>query len=153
MERRKFLTGAALSAGATLAAPAVHAQAPTVKWRMTASFPKTLDTCYGSTDEMCRRIGELTDGKFEIKAFAAGEIVPGLQAADAVTNGTVEMCHTAPYYYFGKDPTFAFATAVPFGLNSRQQNAWFYYGGGLDLMNEFFKSYNFISMPGIEMKL
>ena len=62
--------------------------------------------------------------------FAAGEIVPGLAAADAVQNGTVEMCHTASYYYFGKDPTFAFGTAVPFGLNTRMQNAWMFFGGG-----------------------
>ena len=93
-------------------------------------------------------MAEATDGKFQIQVFAGGEIVPGLQAADAVTNGTVEMCHTAPYYYVGKDPTFAFATSVPFGLNSRQQNAWFYHGGGMDLMNEFFKGFNIHSMPG-----
>ena len=65
--------------------------------------------------------------------------MPGLQAADAVQSGTVEMCHTASYYYFGKDPTFAFGTAVPFGLNSRMQNAWMYFGGGMELMNDFYK--------------
>ena len=97
---------------------------------------------------MAKAVAEATDGKFQIQVFAGGEIVPGLQAADAVTNGTVEMCHTAPYYYVGKDPTFAFATSVPFGLNSRQQNAWFYHGGGMDLMNEFFKGFNIHSMPG-----
>ena len=78
-----------------------------------------------------KRVAEATDDKFQIQVFAAGEIVPGLQAADAVQNGTVEMCHTASYYYVGKDPTFAFGTAVPFGLNARQQNAWLYHGGGM----------------------
>ena len=85
--------------------------------------------------------------QFQIQVFAAGEIVPGLQAADAVQNGTVEMCHTASYYYFGKDPTFAFGTAVPFGLNSRMQNAWMYFGGGMELMNDFYKKYNIYGFP------
>jgi TRAP-type mannitol/chloroaromatic compound transport system substrate-binding protein len=74
--------------------------------------------------------------------------VPGLQAADKVTDGTLEMAHTASYYYWGKDPTFAFATAVPFGLNSRMQNAWMYEGGGIDLMNEFYAGYNIYALPG-----
>ena len=92
-------------------------------------------------------MAEATDNKFQIQVFAAGEIVPGLQAADAVQNGTVEMCHTASYYYFGKDPTFAFGTAVPFGLNSRMQNAWMYHGGGMELMNDFYKKFNIYGFP------
>ena len=70
----------------------------------------------------------MTDNKFQIRAFAAGEIVPALQVLDAVQNGTVEMGHTASYYYVGKDPTFAFDTALPFGLNyapaERLDAAW-----------------------------
>ena len=75
----------------------------------------------------CQADRRATDNKFQIQVFAAGEIVPGLQVLDAVQNGTVEMCHTASYYYFGKDPTFAFGTALPFGLNARQQNAWLFH--------------------------
>ena len=74
--------------------------------------------------------------------------MPALQAADAVTNGTVEMCHTASYYYVGKDPTYAFGTAVPFGLNARMQNAWFYHGGGNELLNEFYKKASIYALPG-----
>ncbi len=149
MKRRQFVQAAGLGLAATaIAKPAIAQSAPEIKWRLTSSFPKSLDTIYGAAETLSKAVAEATDNKFQIQVFAGGEIVPGLQAADAVTNGTVEMCHTAPYYYFGKDPTFAFATAVPFGLNSRQQNAWFYYGGGLELINEFFKSYNFVSMPG-----
>jgi TRAP-type mannitol/chloroaromatic compound transport system substrate-binding protein len=92
-------------------------------------------------------VAELTDGKFQIQVFAAGEIVPGLQAADAVSNGTVECCHTASYYYFGKDPTFAFGTAIPFGLNCRQINAWNYMAGGIELLNEFYKKFNIYGLP------
>ena len=89
----------------------------------------------------------MTDKRFQIQVFAANEIVPPLPAADAVQKGTVEMAQTASYYYFGKDPTFAFGTAVPFGLNARMQNAWMYQGGGMELMNEFYKKFNIHALP------
>jgi TRAP-type mannitol/chloroaromatic compound transport system substrate-binding protein len=149
MKRRKFLqvAGAGLAASA-IAKPAIAQSSPQVKWRLTSSFPKSLDTLYGVCEVFAKAIAEATDNKFQIQPFAAGEIVPGLQAADAVSNGTVEMCHTASYYYFGKDPTFALATAVPFGLNSRMQNAWMFNGGGMELMNDFYKKFNIYGIPG-----
>ena len=73
--------------------------------------------------------------------------MPGLQALDATSNGTVEMCHTVSYYYVGKDPTFAIYASVPFGLNARQQNSWWYQGGGMALGNEFFKKFGVIGFP------
>ena len=96
---------------------------------------------------IANRVAAATDGNFQIRVFASGEIVPGLQVLDAVQNGTVECGHTASYYYVGKDPTFAFDTALPFGLNGRQQNAWMYHGGGLELMRELFAEYNVIQFP------
>jgi TRAP-type mannitol/chloroaromatic compound transport system substrate-binding protein len=119
MKRRQFLQAAGLAAAATaVAKPAIAQSMPELKWRLTSSFPKSLDTIYGAAEIFAKAVAEATDNKFQIQVFAAGEIVPGLAAADAVQNGTVEMCHTASYYYFGKDPTFAFGTAVPFGLNA-----------------------------------
>src|SRR5215213_6574923 len=113
MKRRNFLKGAGLAAAAgTVAAPAIAQSMPEIRWRLTSSFPKSLDTIYGAAEVFSKAVAEATDNKFQIQCFAAGEIVPGLQAADAVTNGTVEMCHTASYYYVGKDPTYAFGTAV-----------------------------------------
>jgi TRAP-type mannitol/chloroaromatic compound transport system substrate-binding protein len=148
MKRRQFLKGAGLAAAATaVASPAVAQSMPELKWRLTSSFPQSLDTLYGAATVFSKAVAEATDNRFQIQVFAAGEIVPPLAAADAVQNGTVEMCHTSSYYYFGKDPTFAFATAVPFGLNTRMQNAWMYCGGGIELMNEFYKKYNFYGLP------
>ncbi len=149
MDRRNFIrsTGGVAAATAALAAPAIAQSAPEIKWRMTSSFPKALDTIYGTAETFARFVAEATDNKFQIQVFAAGEIVPGLEAANAASAGTVEMCHTASYYYWGKDPTFALATAVPFGLNARQQNGWMYYGGGIDLMNEFYAGHNLIAFP------
>ena len=127
MKRREFLKAAGVGiATSTIAAPAIAQSMPELKWRLTSSWPKSLDTLYGAAEYFAKRIAELTDNKFQIQVFAAGEIVPGLQVLDAVQNGTVEMGHTATYYYFGKDPTFTFGTALPFGLNTRQQNAWLF---------------------------
>jgi len=148
MKRRQFLQAAGLAAAATaVAKPAIAQSMPELKWRLTSSFPKSLDTIYGAAEVFAKAVAEATDNKFQIQVFAAGEIVPGLAAADAVQNGTVEMCHTASYYYFGKDPTFAFGTAVPFGLNARMENAWMHFGGGTELMNEFYRKFNIYAIP------
>src|ERR1044072_6994443 len=148
MKRREFLKTAGAGAAATaIAAPAIAQSMPETKWRLTSSFPKSLDTIFGASEVFAKAVAEATDNKFQIQVFAAGEIVPGLQAADAVSTGTVEMCHTASYYYVGKDPTYAFGTAVPFGLNSRMQTAWQYFGGGMELMNDFYKKFNIYGIP------
>src|SRR5438094_140139 len=130
MKRRDFLKVSATgAAAAAVASPAIAQSSPEVKWRMTSSFPKSLDTIYGGAVELSKYVAEMTDNKFQIQVFAAGEVVPGLQALDATSNGTFEMCHTATYYYVGKDPTFAIYASVPFGLNARQQNSGWYQGG------------------------
>lgn len=148
MQRRRFLTGAGLGVAAgTLAAPAQAQSKPQVRWRLASSFPKSLDTLFGSAEHFTQRVSRLTEGRFEIRAFAAGEIVPPLQVLDAVQNGTVECGQTASYYYIGKNLSLTFDTALPFGLNARQQNAWMYYGGGMQLMREVFRQYNIVSFP------
>ena len=147
MTRRTFLKKAAAGVAAgTLAAPAIAQSQPTITWRMATSWPKSLDTLYGGAELVAKRVGEITDGKFTIRAFAAGEIVPGLAVLDAVQAGTVECGHTAPYYYFGKDPAFAFGTAICFGGNTRQQAAWWLFGGGSEAMAPLYKDYGCISI-------
>lgn len=157
-ERRSFLkhASAGLAAGA-LAAPAIaqSSSLPTIRWKLASSFPKNLDTVFNAIEAVSRDVKVATGGKFEIQLFAAGEIVPSAAVLDAVKDGTVEMGQSASYYYVGKDPTFAFDCAVPFGLNSRQQSAWMWAGGGLELMREFFKGYNIHNIPcgntGVQM--
>jgi len=149
LNRRKFLTVATAGAAtAGIAAPALAQGAPSIDWRLVSSFPKSLDTIYGTAEVFAKVLAEMTDGRFQIRVFAPTEIVPGLSAADAVSNGSVEACHTASYYYWGKDPTFAFGTAVPFGLDYRMQNAWMYEGGGIDLMNAFYARFGIFGLPG-----
>ena len=148
MKRRQFIatlgTGAAVAA---VAKPAIAQSAPQIRWRLTSSFPKSLETLWGGAEVFCKAVSEASDGRFQIQPFAAGEIVPGLAAADAVTNGTVEMAQTASYYYVGKDPTFALACAIPFGLNTRMHNAWLYQHGGTQMLDAFYKKFNFIALP------
>jgi len=145
MKRRDFLKVSAVGAAATaVASPAIAQSMPEIKWRLTSSFPKSLDTIYGGAVELSKYVAEMTDNKFQIQVFAAGEIVPALQALDATSNNTVEMCHTVSYYYVGKDPTFAIFSSVPFGLNARQQNSWWSQGGGEALGNELFKKFGVI---------
>lgn len=149
MERRSFLKKAAVGASVgAVAAPALAQSQPTINWRLASSFPKSLDTIYGASDTLTKRVSQLTGGKFNIRTFAAGEIVPGLQVLDAVQAGTVEMGHSASYYYFGKDSTFAFDCAVPFGLTSRQHTAWYTEGGGRELTRNFFKGYGVVNFLG-----
>src|SRR5262245_14802462 len=148
MKRRSFLGSAAGAAAVAAAGTAAAQSLPALQWRMASSFPKSLDTLFGGGELITRRVSELTEGRFQIRLFAGGELVPGLQVLDAVQNGTVECGHTPPYYYIGKDPAFAFATALPFGLNARQQNAWMYYGGGMQAVAGLFKEYGCMQFPG-----
>ena len=146
-QRRAFLQGADASATVVAAAPAIAQSGPSVRWRLQSSFPKSLDTLFGAAQMFCERIDRLTSGRFQIRPFAAGEIVGGLQVLDAVQNGTIEMGHTASYYYIGRNRSLAFDTAVPFGLTARQQTAWMYYGGGLELMREVMREFNVMNFP------
>src|SRR5262245_37334802 len=149
MKRRDFLkaTGVGLAASTAVAAPAIAQGSPEVRWRYATSWPKSLDTLYGGCEYFCKKVAEITDHKFQIQPFAAGEIVPGLQVLDAVSNGTVEIGNTALYYYWGKNPAFTFATALPFGLNTRQQISWLLWGGGQDLVNDLLKEHNVYGIP------
>jgi len=160
MKRRKLLRGGLLAAGAgALAgcgsgsgggaggAAAVHTGRK-VRWSLASSFPSSLDTIYGAAEVLAARVKEMSGGRFEIRVYQAGEIVPGLQVLDSVQNGAVQLGQTGGYYYTGKDPALAFDTCVPFGLNARQQTAWLEEGGGLELMREVYADFGIVNFPG-----
>jgi TRAP-type mannitol/chloroaromatic compound transport system substrate-binding protein len=147
MHRRLIIGSVAAAAPALLATPALAQAVPEVRWRIASAFPRSLDVLYGTGDRIATRVAALTDNRFQIRFFAAGEIVPGLAVLDAVQAGTIEGGHTPVYYYTGKDPSFAFFTALPFGLNARQTLAWLNYGGGNALAEELFRDYGIIGFP------
>ncbi len=148
MDRRSLIKNAGI-AGVLAAgvAPAVHAQAA-VRWRLSSSFPKPLDTIFGASEVFAKAVKAMSGGKFEISVHAAGEITPAFGVVDAVQQGSIEMAHTAPYYFFGKNEAFALGCAIPFGLNSRQMSAWMLEGNGMKLMREFYAGYNMVNFVG-----
>ncbi len=156
LDRRTFVrqaivaTAASATAGAACrseqAAPAVHTR-ERVHWRLTSSFPRGLDLLYGINERLAERLDQLSGGLFQLRPYPAGEIVPGLQVLDAVQQRTIEVGHTASYYYTGKNPAFAFEIGMPFGLMASQQLGWLYRGGGLELMREVLADFNAITFP------
>src|SRR6185295_4257200 len=148
VSRRYFGRLAAAGATALAASPAFAQQTnETVKWRLTSSFPKNLDTLFGASATIAKVVGEMTDGKFAIQTFAAGELVPGLQVLDAVSNATVECGHSYTGYYIGKNPSFIFDGSLPFGLTPRMHNAWMMFGNGRKLMDEVYDSFGIVALP------
>jgi TRAP-type mannitol/chloroaromatic compound transport system substrate-binding protein len=160
--RRSFLTGGLVggacgilgssSIGALRGrATAEHAGAvrgrPQVEWRLASSFPQSLDTIYGAAVVLAERVAAMTDGAFRIRVHQADELVPALQVLDAVQAGSAEVGQTGGYYYIGKSPALAFDTCVPFGLTPRQQKAWLYEAGGLDLVRSIYADFGVISFP------
>src|SRR5690349_18367038 len=150
MNRRKFLARGGVAAVTAAAAAQAVAQAPAlpnVRWRCASSFPKSLDTIYGGGEVIAKRVEQITGGKFQIRVFAAGEIVPAFGVVDALQQGTIECAHTASYYFVCKNKAFASDTTLPFGMNQREQNAWMYYGCGQELVPAFCKDCCFIPFP------
>ena len=145
MTARRFLLAAAPAA--SLALPALAQSSPDIRWRLASSFTRPLDITWGCSEFMARMVGQITDGKFRITPFAAGELVPGLQVMDAVQAGSVEMAHTGAIFFTGKDPALAFGTTVPFMLNVRQQHAWFYHGGGNEMLDTVLAPFNIRAFP------
>ncbi len=157
MKRRQLVTNAAIGGAiaATIGAcgpasgPQVSADSlPNITWNMATSWPKSLETLFGTAELMTKRVAEMTNGRFKITPYAAGEIVGGLEVMDAVQTGSVQCGHSASYYYIGKNSALAFGTSIPFGLNAQQQNAWLYHGGGLELMQKIYATFGIINFPG-----
>jgi TRAP-type mannitol/chloroaromatic compound transport system substrate-binding protein len=151
MKRRDFLrvtaAGGVTAAAAAIAAPAIAQSRPEIKWRLTSSFPRSLDIRWAATELFAKYVGEFTDQRFTLQTFAAGEIVPGLQVLDSVSGGAVEAGYSPSLFYIGKDPAFAVGTTIPFGMNPRQQHAWMYYEGGSKLLNAFYAKHKVYGLP------
>ncbi len=148
MKRRNLVSYTAIAATSTVAVPALSQTAgENIRWRMATSWPQSLDALFGGAQTVCDRVAAMTNGKFTITPYVAGEIVGGLEVLDAVQQGTVQCGHTASYYYKGKNPALVFGTSMPFGFTAQQQNAWLYHGGGLEAIQKIYTDFNVINFP------
>ena len=138
--------GAADGAGGQDGAPAVITN-PNVRWRLASSYPRTVDAIFDTATRASESLSAMTDGRFQLRVYEANELVPAFEVMDAVQQGTVQVGHSPSYYYTGKAPVLAFDTCVPFGLNARQQHAWLYDAGGLELVRETFSDFNIVPFP------
>ncbi len=162
MKRREFVGGLAVAAGVTAcgkeaAAPGELAAAfsETFTWNMVTAWPPGLPALGTGAQNLARRIERTSGGRLKVKVFAGGELVPALEVFDAVSRGTAQMGHDASYYHRGKLPAAQYFTAVPFGQNANETNAWLYYGGGLELWQELYAPFNIVPFPagqtGVQM--
>lgn len=133
---------AALGAGlGAVAVPAVARGQERLRWRMVTSWPKGRAGPGVSAKRIADRIKAMAGGRLQIDLFAAGEIVPPLAILDAVSNGTVEMGHTAALYWQGKIPAAGFFTTVPFGLGPVEHQAWVELRDGQALWDELYRPF------------
>ncbi len=141
-------TSTASSGTASNGTAGTNAALPNLEWQMATSWPTSLDTLFGGAKLFADRVSEMTNGKFKITARAAGELAPGLEVLNVVSQGAVPCGHTASYYYVGKSPVMGFGSSLPFGFTAQQQNAWLYEGGGLKRLQEFYAGkFNVIQFP------
>lgn len=148
MKRRTMLKGLGVAAAATsVASPSIAQPDPELRWRLASAVPPAQDILFQAARAVVSVVDELTDGKFKIQIFGPGELVPALNTFDAAKSGSVEMSYTASYFSMGLDPAFALGSSLPFGPNARLQRSWFY-AGGLDLLNEFYRKHGTIMFPG-----
>ena len=132
-----------LAGSMSVAAPFVHA-APTYKWKMVTTWPKNFPGLGTGANKLAQLITEMSGGRIKVKVYGAKELVPAFEVFDAVSRGTAEMGHGASYYWKGKSEAAQFFSAVPFGLNAQEMNAWLYYGGGMELWQELYAPFNLI---------
>lgn len=165
MKRRELLTAAGLGLGAVAlsacqdnAAPG--SETPTepqqrFRWKMVTSWPKNFPGLGTTAERFAETVSALSDGRLTVQVFAADELVPALEVFDAVSSGTAELGHSAAYYWKGKSAAAPFFTAVPFGMNAQEMNAWLYEGGGLELWQEAYASSGVLPLPcgntGVQM--
>ena len=140
MDRRKFISSAALGAGATaLAAPAIAQDK--ITWRMVTTWPKNFPGLGVGAQRLADRITAASGGRLSVQVYSAGELVPPLQSLDAVIDGTAEMSHGAAYYWQNKSTALSFFTGVPFGMTARELTAWVRYMGGQELWDEIYDQF------------
>jgi TRAP-type mannitol/chloroaromatic compound transport system substrate-binding protein len=120
----------------------------TIKWKLAMTWPSTLTPFASSVQKFAQSVSDMTGGKFVIKVDGKEKHKAALGILDMVKGGQYQMGHSASYYWKGKDITTVFFTTAPFGMTTAEQTAWFYYGGGMDLMQKTYDKFKVLSFPG-----
>jgi TRAP-type mannitol/chloroaromatic compound transport system substrate-binding protein len=139
--RGMMLRGGAI-AGAAAAFPAPAISQGVREFKMATSWPKGLPGLSSSAERIGQAITAQTGKRIQVSVFAAGELVKPFEVFDAVSNGVVDMYHSADYYWERRSPAFNFFAAVPFGFTADEMAAWIHFGGGQELWDELSASYN-----------
>jgi TRAP-type mannitol/chloroaromatic compound transport system substrate-binding protein len=142
INRRKFVLGGGLIAGASAAFPAPSIAQGIRELKMVTSWPKGLPGLGTSAERMAETITAASGNRIRVKVFGAGEMVSAFEAFDAVSAGVADMYHAAEYYWEAKSPGFSFFAAVPFGLTADEMGAWIQFGGGQALWDELSAGFN-----------
>jgi TRAP-type mannitol/chloroaromatic compound transport system substrate-binding protein len=165
MKRREFVGGLAVAAGlgacgskqndSSGCAEAGGSKSEAFRWNMVTSWPPGLPGLGTGAEKFAADVEKASAGRLRIKVFAGGELVPALEVFDAVSRGAAQMGHDASYYHRGKVPAAQYFTAIPFGQNANEINAWVYYGGGLELWQKLYDGFNLVPFPvgqtGVQM--
>jgi len=135
-------------------APAIHS-GKKYKWNMLTTWPPNYPIIGEGCEKFAQWIKEMSAGRLTIKVYGGGELVPALEAFDAVTSGTADLAHGSAYYWAGKAPAAQFFGSIPFGMNAQQMNSWLLSGGGMELWRELYAKFNLIPFPagntGVQM--
>lgn len=140
-------TGCSKPSNEPSGAPAVRTSRK-YRWKMLTTWPPTLPVLQDGPKLFARWVKEMSEGRLDIQVYGGGELVPALEAFEAVSQGTAEIGHGASYYWAGKIPAAQFFAAVPFGMNPQQMSAWILSGGGLGLWEELYAASNLLPLPG-----
>lgn len=124
------------------------AEQQSFKWKLVTSWPKNFPGLGTAPENFAKLVNEMSAGRLTVKVYGSGEIVPGFEVFDAVSQGTAQMGHAGAYYWKGKMPASPIFTALPFGLNAQETNGWLHYGGGIELWRELYKPFGVIPFAG-----
>ncbi|GAA5214318.1 TRAP transporter substrate-binding protein [Corallincola platygyrae] len=118
------------------------------EWKLVTSWPKNFPGLGMAPEKFAVLVNQLSQGRLKVTVYGANQLVPGFQVFDAVSSGSVEMGHSAAYYWKGKVPAAQFFTSIPFGLTAQEMNAYLHHGGGLELWRELYEPFNLIPLAG-----
>ncbi len=122
--------------------------AKSYQWKMVTSWPKNFPGLGMGPERFSKYVDEMSSGRLTVKVYGSGELVPGFEVFDAVSQGTVQMGHSGAYYWKGKIPASPIFGAIPFGMTATEFNAWLHYGGGLALWQELYQPFGIVPMAG-----